>query len=181
MIYELDDHYYVRGLTQSDLSGPYPGWFSDQTVTKYNSHGKFVKTLDYFQSYFDQLNNQDQLVWAICHRENGHIGNISLQLIDFICRNADLGVLIGDKRHWGKGVALMAAKALLQHGFYKLNLERIYCSTAATNYGMQKLAVKMGMTEEGRRRSHMYLEGQWIDMIQFGILRNECPCTEGSL
>lgn len=175
MIYQLDDQYYVRVLRQSDLSGPYPGWFEDQLVTQNNSHGKFVKTQEYFQEYFDRLNSEDQLVWAICHKDDGHIGNICLQLINFVNRNADFGMLIGDKRHWGKGVALKALQALLEHGFYKLNLERIYCSTPATNHAMQKIALKVGMTEEGRRRSHLYLEGQWVDMIQYGILRDEYP------
>ena len=31
----------------------------------------------------------------------------------------------------------------------KLNLERIYCGTASGNMGMQRLALRMGMIEEG--------------------------------
>ena len=177
MIYSLDEQYFVRTLHQSDVTGPYPGWFEDQSVTRYNSHGKFPKTADFFQNYFNQLNGENQLVWAICHKDDGHIGNISLQLINFINRNADLGILVGDKRHWGQGVGLKASKALLQHGFYKLNLERIYCSFADGNLAMQKLAMNMGMSQEGRCRSHIYLNGDFVDMIRYGILRAECPRT----
>jgi ribosomal-protein-alanine N-acetyltransferase len=175
MIYELDNQFFVRTLKLEDVTASYPLWFQDQLVTKFNSHGKFTKTLEYFKEYYGSLDQEGQLVWAICHVEDGHVGNISLQLINSINRNADFGILIGNKKHWGKGLALKASKVLLQHGFYKLNLKRIYCSTADTNHAMKKLAINMGMSEEGRCRSHIYLEGQWVDMIRYGILRSECP------
>ena len=177
MIYQLGDEYFVRSLQESDLDGPYISWFEDQEVCGYNSHGKFFKTRAHFRDYLEGLDREDQLVWAICHQTDGHIGNISLQLISFINRNADFGVLIGDKRHWGRGVAYEAGMKLIQHAFYKLNLERIYCATAATNTSMRNLARKMGMVEEGCRRSHLFLDGKWVDMIEFGILRHERVAT----
>ena len=173
MIYQLSDEYFVRPLQESDLEGAYMSWFEDQEVCSYNSHGKFFKTRAHFRAYLDGLNSEDQVVWAICHKTDGHIGNISLQGISFINRNADFAVLIGDKRHWGRGVAYEAGKKLIHHGFFKLNLERIYCATAATNTSMRNLAKKLGMIEEGCRRSHLYLDGKWVDMIEYGILRHE--------
>jgi RimJ/RimL family protein N-acetyltransferase len=52
-------------------------------------------------------------------------------------------------------------------------LERVYCGTSDTNIGMQKLAVQMGMVEEGRRRKHLFLNGRWEDMVEFGVLRED--------
>lgn len=174
MIYQLPGQYFVRPLQASDLEGPYPSWFEDQDVCRYNSHGKFFKTAAYFQAYLDGLNSEDQVLWAICHETDGHVGNISLQGISFINRHADFTVLIGNKKHWGKGVAYEAAKKLFQHGFNRLNLERIWCATASPNIAMRKLAKKLGMVEEGCRRAHLYFDGEWVDMIEFGILRREC-------
>jgi len=67
----------------------------------------------------------------------------------------------------------LADRTILQHGFNKLNLERIFCATAATNEGMKKLASAMGMTLEGTRRRHLFLEGSRVDMLEYGILREE--------
>jgi RimJ/RimL family protein N-acetyltransferase len=173
MIYTLDNGYGVRTLTAEDLAGPYPSWFEDQEVCKYNAHGKFPKNAAYFRAFYDSLNDEDHVVWAVCHETDGHIGNISLQAISPINRNAEFAILMGDRRHWGKGVALAAGRRLLEHGFLKLNLERIYCGTAATNAGMIKLAKGFGMIEEGRRRNHLYLDGAWVDMLEYGVLRNE--------
>lgn len=180
MIYELNEQYYVRALQEYDLEGEYPMWFEDQDVCKYNSHGKFTKNLDYFHDYYESLNSEDKLVWAICHVDDGHIGNVSLQEISLINRTAEFAIIIGNRDHWGKGVASLAAFKILEHGFMKLNLERIYCGMAATNQGMIALAEKVGMKKEGIRRSHLFLEGKREDMIEYGILLDEFMTSPGS-
>ena len=174
MIHRLPGKYFVRPLRLSDIDGAYMSWFEDQEVTRWNSHGKFFKNVDYFRNYLAGLNSEDQITWAICHETDGHIGNISLQMISFIDRSADFGVLIGNRNHWGTGTAYEAAKKLIQHGFNKLNLHRIWCCTPAPNAAMCKLAKKLGMAEEGCRREHLFLDGAYVDMIEFGMLRSEC-------
>jgi RimJ/RimL family protein N-acetyltransferase len=173
MIYELADGYFVRGLRECDLNGPYQSWFENQVVCNYNSHGKFVKNSNWFREFYDNLNREDQVVWAICHQDDGHIGNVSLQSISGINRNAEYAILIGNSNHWRKSAGLNSSLTLLRHGFEKLNLERIYCGTAAGNLSMQSLALRLGMIEEGRRRKHLFLNGQWEDMLEFGVLRDD--------
>lgn len=178
MIYQLNSDYFVRPLLENDLGGAYVTWFEDQDVCKYSSHGKFFKTPDYFKAYFESLNGEDKIVWAICHQADGHIGNISLQSISSINRNAEFAIILGDKRHWGNGVARIAGAKLIEHGFDKLNLERVYCGTAANNVAMRKLALALGMTEEGCRRSHLYLDGCWVDVVEYGLLRSEARSSK---
>lgn len=173
MIYQLDRSYYVRPLRESDVEEPYPSWFEDQDVCRFNGHGKFFKSEAAIREFAAKANNERQIVWAICHSEDGHIGNNSLQNISFIDRTAEFAILMGDPRRWGKGVARLAGKALLYHGFSKLNLEKIYCGTADTNDGMKKLAVALGMFQEGTRRAHIYLEGERVDIVEYGILKSE--------
>jgi len=173
MIYKINEDYYVRQLKESDVDGAYPAWFDDQEVCQYNSHGKFFKTRSHFLKYIDELNNENCIVWAICHVIDGHIGNVSLQEISLINRTAEFAILLGDKKHWGKGVGLQVGRKILAHGFNKLNLERIYCGTATTNEGMKKLAISLGMVHEGTRRLHLFLESNRVDMMEYGILKAE--------
>lgn len=173
MIYALADGYFVRSLREDDLAGPYSSWFEDQDVCKYNSHGKFPKTAAWFKAYYETLDREDHVIWAICHRTDGHIGNASLEFLSLINRSAEFAILIGDRRHHRRSVGLHVGRAMLRHAFLKLNLERTYCSTAATNEGMCRLALRLGMVEEGRRRRHLFLEGEWVDQVEFGILKDE--------
>lgn len=173
MIYELSSDYFVRSFRENDLDGPYRTWFEDQDVCRFNSHGKLFRNEMYFKAFWEGLNQHDRMVWAICHCRDGHIGNISLQSISAINRNAEFAILLGDKRHWGLGVGKLAGHRLLQHGFDKLNLARVSCGTAAINEGMRRLALSLGFREEGCRRAHLWLEGAWVDVVEYGILRDE--------
>jgi RimJ/RimL family protein N-acetyltransferase len=38
---------------------------------------------------------------------------------------------------------------------------------------MQKLALKLGMKPEGRRRQAMYKNGKYSDILEYGILKTE--------
>ncbi len=177
MIYRLNDEYYVRALCEADLAGSYRNWFEDQEVCRYNSHAKFARTDAWFRRFVQSIDASKMLVWAICHDVDGHIGNVSLQALSMINRTAEFAILLGDQRHWGRGVGLLAARQLLEHGFRKLNLNRIYCGTASTNEGMRHLALALGMQQEGIRRAHLFLEGEWVDVVEYGILRDEFRAT----
>ena len=54
-----------------------------------------------------------------------------------------------------------------------LNLNRIYCGTTNENEGMKKIALKIGMLQEGVRRQAFYKWGKYQDIIEYGILKDE--------
>lgn len=178
--YRLSDDYWVRPLVEADIDGPYPTWFADPEVCRWNSHGKFFRSREWFLEFVRGANGSDRIVWAICHAEHGHVGNISLTALSFVNRNAEFAILVGDRRHWGRGVGKLAGRALLRHGFGPLNLHRIHCGTAASNLGMQGLAKALHMREEGRRRQHLWLEGEWVDVLEYGVLRDEFLAAEAA-
>ena len=106
-----------------------------------------------------------------CYR----IRTISLQSIDFINRSADLVIIMGEKAVWGKGYSNSACELGIRHGIERMNLNRIYCGTSELNTGMQKLALKVGMTLEGRRIKALFHRNKYVDMMEYEIL-NKITC-----
>ena len=124
---------------------------------------------------------RDCLVLAVVLRDGDrHIGNISLQSIDPISRSAEFAIVMGDKATWGKGYGEEAGALIVAHGFRALNLHRIYCGTFESNQGMRKLAERLGMREEGRRRDAAFKDGEFVDVIEYGVLDRRIRRT-GSL
>jgi [ribosomal protein S5]-alanine N-acetyltransferase len=166
---------YLRPLKKSDLEGNYIAWLNDPETNKYNSHGVIPYTEEQALRYIEESRTFSKtLILAIIFKENNeHIGNISLQKIDFINQNAELAILMGEKQYRGKGLAKEAASLLIEHGFMKLNLHRIYCGTAADNIPMQKLAAHLGMKKEGLRRETIIRNGKYIDGVEYGFLKKE--------
>lgn len=166
---------FLRPLGIGDVDGDYVGWLNDPEVCKYNSHGVFPYNKQKAVTYIKRVSlAKDMLVLAIvAKKEKKHIGNISLQHIDVLNNSAEYAILLGDKNYWGQGIAKKASLLILKHGFRELNLHRIYCGTAVGNIAMQKLAESLGMKLEGRRRDAQFKNGQYNDVIEYGVLREE--------
>ena len=165
----------LRGLQPQDADGPYPDWLNDARVCAGNSHGLFPYSREAARAFIaDSAGRRDSLTLAIELREGGrHIGNIALQGIHPIYRKAEFAILLGEADTWGQGYGKEAGLLLCRHGFDQLNLHRIECGTFASNQGMRRLALALGMQEEGRRREAAFIAGHYEDIIEFGMTRNE--------
>lgn len=169
-----DEHIYLRPLQASDVHGNYKNWLNDSEVNKYNSHGRFGVTEDKLLKYVNAIyDNNNQLVLAIIDKVTElHIGNISLQNINWIDRNAEIAFLLGEKNYWGKGIMEKAGLLMIKHAFASLNMHRVYCATSSNNMAMQKLALKLGMQKEGERIQAIFNQGRYFNIIEFGIINS---------
>ena len=164
---------HLRALTEADADGAYVEWFNDEKVCRGNSHHVFPFTREAALEYICRVREaRDQLVLAIVLRaDERHIGNIALQNIHPIYRAAEFSIVLGDKTLWGQRYSQEAGRLLCAHGFDELNLHRIYCGTFADNMAMQKLALGLGMREEGRRREAAFKHGRFLDVVEYGMVK----------
>jgi len=100
------------------------------------------------------------------------VGMLSLTDIDLVHRRAEPGrFLIGETEAvQGIPVAVEAMKLLYELAFDRLALIRVYGTVAADNPLMLKWQKYLGMKEEGRLRSHYFLNGRFQDAICLGLL-----------
>ena len=108
--------------------------------------------------------------WKVIRKDSSHIGNISLQHIDYINRSAEIAWMISEQ---GKGAGTEAGNQVIDYAFNILNLNRVWCGCVKENIGMVRVAEKLGMKQEGVSREAFFLEGRYTDVIQFGILKGE--------
>jgi RimJ/RimL family protein N-acetyltransferase len=165
----------LRILSEEDITGKYAGWLNDPDVTAFNSHGRFPMTVEKLRQYVESVSSSNNtLVLAVVEKQSGsHIGNISLQSINWIDRNAEIAFLLGEKHFNGKGIMFEAGRMLINHGFNVLNLHKIYCATSSENHAMQHLAIKLGMEQEGIRREDMFKNGRYVDIIEYAIINRQ--------
>lgn len=175
IIFLQSERLILRPLSRTDLGPVYQQWLNDEDVTRFNSHGTFPNTEEKMEAYFKSISNNDKaVVLAIIEKTSSvHVGNIALQQINWVSRNAEFAILLGDKQWWGKGIGEEAALLLLNYAFERLNLHRVYCGTINGNEGMKKLALKMGMKSEGVRRDAIFKNGAYHDILEYGVLKNE--------
>lgn len=105
--------------------------------------------------------------------EGLYIGGCALFNFDHVARRCELGITIGDKNYWGQGYGTDTVRVLLDYAFRHHNLHRVYLTVNSTNPRAIGAYRRCGFVEEGRLRAHMWSNGQYIDLVQMGILREE--------
>lgn len=98
------------------------------------------------------------------------VGMVSLRCKDDT--KAEIGYWMG-KKHRGKGLTTRAARLIIDAGFKRLDLHRIYALFLEGNKGSKRVMEKLGMKHEGTAREHVKRFGRYYNESTYGILRKE--------
>jgi RimJ/RimL family protein N-acetyltransferase len=85
-----------------------------------------------------------------------HIGNCTYYAINYKRGEAELGIMIGNRKYWDRGYGVDAITGLLDIIFRETGLNRIYLKTLASNTRAQKCFAKCGFIPCGRLRRDGY-------------------------
>ena len=77
------------------------------------------------------------------------------------------------KQHWGKGLTLEAARAVVDWGFERYPLHKVYARADLRNRQSWRVMEKLGMAREGVLRGHNKLRDEHVDDVYYGVLRDE--------
>jgi RimJ/RimL family protein N-acetyltransferase len=165
----------LRPLEAADLAGPYLDWLNDYEVTRFLETGTRPMTRAALQRYVDAATQApDTVMLAIVEtKTRRHVGNIKLAGIHSVHRRADLGIMLGDKRRWGRGYGAEAVALVLRYGFERLNLNKIYLGVDVDNLAAIAVYEKLGFKIEGTQRQHLFRDGAYRDRHLMGILRDD--------
>jgi RimJ/RimL family protein N-acetyltransferase len=102
------------------------------------------------------------------------LGSLTLHSVDRKNRRAELGFFVvpGER---GRGVAARAVAAALRWGFRGIGLERLEMTTTPDNEAVAALAARCGFEREGVLRARNLERGRRVDVVWFGLLRDEWP------
>lgn len=101
------------------------------------------------------------------------IGKALIEWIDWTNGNGFLRLGIGADGDRRKGYGSQALSMLLRYAFGELNLYRVTAVVPAYNEGGLRLFQKFGFMEEIRRRQALNRDGQFWDLVSFGLLHSE--------
>lgn len=115
-------------------------------------------------------------VFGIFFKENKkHIGNIKLEPIDFENNKATLGILIGDKEYWGKGIGTEAVKLLVNWSFDNLGLEEVNLGVISENKAAINVYTKAGFRIDRIEKRSIEHKGEFHDNVIMSIKRETSP------
>jgi len=168
----------LRDVEEADWEqiGEYSG---DPEVYRYMLFGPHTveETKNFVKRAIASKSDEPRLdyVLAIVESKTGKlIGNCWIHVTSLTHRTGRVGYSL-NKNYWGNGYGTEVARALVEFGFSKLRLHRIYATCAPENIASARILEKIGMRQEGRIREHKWTKGRWRDSLLYAILEKENP------
>jgi len=159
-------------LLEQDLE-PLMRWINDQEVTRYLRANFPMSQEGERQFIANRAKDPNNLVFIIGTKGRTPIGLVGLHRIDWVSQVAQLGIMIGEKNHQGKRHGTEAMMLVLEYAFQRLNLRKVELDVYSFNERAQRCYTRCGFVEEGRKRKHMFREGEHHDTIMMGVFKEE--------
>ncbi|MBU2542848.1 GNAT family N-acetyltransferase [Patescibacteria group bacterium] len=163
----------LRPLKVKDAEN-YVRWFSDREVMKYFNQAIWKISLEDEKTAIRKLQrSKTNMNWAI-ELDGKHIGGTGFKF-DKKEKTARWGIIIGEKKEWGKGYAVEAAKLCANYVFTKLKYERMDLLVDMGNKRALNAYTKTNFVLEGILRSDAYnkLQKKRINTGIMSILKDE--------
>lgn len=164
----------LRCLENHHASDAYLSWMRDPEVNQYLESRHSVPTIEGLQNYIDEMRDSTHsyMFGIFTSDDEVHRGNIKLGPISEEHKSAAIGIMIGDRAVWGKGLASEAIGLLSDWAFRDLQLEKLWAGAYAVNQGSVRAFERNGFEIEGRQRQHIQLaRGERGDTILLGKIR----------
>ncbi|MDK8182614.1 GNAT family protein [Paenibacillus sp. UMB4589-SE434] len=166
-------HVYLRPVNQEDTESYYHLLFHSEMRRLTGTQRHFTK--EQIHSYIESKAQDSTTVLLLIAEASSDtlIGDIALQDIDSINRNANLRIAIDAPSHQGKGYGSEAIRLMLEYGFGILNLHRIELNVFTYNDRAMHVYKKLGFKQEGVQREIIFYNHQYHDSILMSMLASE--------
>lgn len=158
-------------LKPEDVDDSYVSWLNDPIVNCYLESRFTEHTLEGTRAFVQKcLVDPQTLFLGIKYyfpSEVKHVGNIKLAICEYH-KTAEVGIMIGEKNAWGKGVASQAILRIIEISKLELKLRRLTAGCYASNIGSQRAFEKAGFHPECQRKGHVLMNGEPEDIVLMG-------------
>lgn len=171
MIYYQDDIITVRDICTSDVIDLFSCWI-DKEINIYDPRPipqNSAELMEECTRYCNQFDNEVMTenpedrkykYFIITNNKGSFIGYVNFFSMDKIKKQGEMGVIIGDKRYWNKGIAYTAVSVAVDYLFNSMGMDRIYIETGENNKPALRLFEKLGFT-----RCDEYLEDDGFKFV----------------
>lgn len=136
----------LRCLYREDVGDKYFGWINDPDINRYlEIHQNLPANVSELMQFVTAVNDsQENFLFGIFLLDGTHIGNIKLGPINVLNQQAEVGLLVVDKQHWGKGFAARAIRLVSDFAFRDLRLTGLTAGMRESNQGAFRAFLKAG-------------------------------------
>jgi [ribosomal protein S5]-alanine N-acetyltransferase len=171
----------LRPFTERHLTDPaYRSWLDDREVVRYLGRPEYLEPVPFaeIRSYVEGLWADDRCTFLAVHtvEEDEFIGTAK---ITFKPKGgpspdvADVGIMIGNRDYWGRGLATATLRAACRHAVDVLGARKLIAGAMSPNVAVIRAFERIGFMVEGRLRGQLDFEGGHVDHVLLGCFPGE--------
>ncbi|HKS15807.1 MAG TPA: GNAT family protein [Planctomycetota bacterium] len=133
------------------------------------------QTIEFVRKAIDDAARPNRKVFEfaiVVRDEDRLIGGAGLRVSGTENRDASLGYII-NPAFWKRGYASEAAAGMVEFGFRRNGLHRVWAECDPANAASTRVLEKIGMIREGLLRQHKWYKDDWRDSYLYSVLYPE--------
>ena len=156
----------VSRFQPADLTDTYVGWLNDPEVVRFSNQRFGRHDRESCARYVASFEHTDNLFLSVRRHGGEAVGTMTVYYSRHH-RSADVGIMIGDRASWGKGVGQDAWSTVVNWLARHDALRKVTAGALECNAAMVRLMERSGMTFEGRRIRHEIVDGREVDIVYY--------------
>ena len=165
---------FLRNLSPEDVTQAYVDWMNDPEIVQFTESRFSSHTMESIREFVQACHGDPNVILfgIFDSATEWHIGNIKLGPLNRRHLLGDIGIIIGRREFWGKGIATEAVSLLRDYAFSEVGLHKLTAGCYSTNLGSAKAFEKAGFALEGYRPKHSKAGNEWVDLLEFGCVNS---------
>lgn len=162
----------LEPFEEKHLSEKYVKWLAEPQSMKYSENRFRTHTLESCRDYMKSFDGSPNLFYAIVAKSGdlGHLGNLNVY-VDERHSTADIGILVGDPKSWGKGYGAEAWGRMVKHLLDDRKIRKVTGGCVANNEAMVRIMKSCNMVPDGRRTRQYVYDGEEVDVVYYATFR----------
>jgi len=171
-----DDEIRLRAIQAEDWEGHYYNRFDTPARRLLECAVELPPTIDeakkFTEKHSDFSSGNGRIMFIIENLNGDNIGGVNLNSVDERNGTFSIGIQI-DRDYRGKGYGTRALRILLRYAFFERRLNKFNDCVLEGNEASARMMKKLGCIQEGVRRQVIYTNGQYYNLILFGLTKDE--------
>lgn len=147
-------------------------WRNNPEVRKYMYTDHEIGPEEH-RAWFARIQHDPSCKYWIIVCDGEDVGLLCLDDIDTKNRRCYWGFYTASPSARGKGIGSFAEFSVLRYVFDDLKFEKLCGEILATNQAVINMHKKFGFVQEGLFRKHVLKDGELVDVVRIGMLREE--------
>jgi diamine N-acetyltransferase len=157
---------YLRPILKNDIA-VLNDWKNDEETYRYLGGGFMPTSIDHQEKWIDNLidTTGSNKRFIISDNKNVPIGMVGLYDINWIHRNCEIGIYIGNKSAQGKGYGKEACELLEQFAKNYLNIRKIKLNAVLDNENAIHMWQSLGYKKIGEYIEERFIQGEYKNLV----------------